>query len=108
MKQGDLVSAQESDSTLENEGVYRKMVHERWTGPSIAAVITRCLCYYVFLSGQRIRERRAPASHAKSYHIRLVELRHEFDDEYAYFAWESDLGLASPSTVASPLYNLED
>ena len=65
-KRGYLVLVHESDSTLGNEGVHRKLVHEKWTGPwTVTAVITPGLCYQVVLNGRQIRERRAAASHPK-------------------------------------------
>ena len=43
-KRGDLVTVQEADSTLWLEGVHRKLVHEKWTGPwKISAIITPSL-----------------------------------------------------------------
>ena len=60
------------------------------------------------MSGRQIRERKAAASHLKPYHVKPTGLCHEFGDEYAHFAWKADLGLALPSTVASPLYALVD
>ena len=99
----------ESDSTLGNEGVHRKLVHEKWTGPwTVTAVITPGLCYQVVLNGRQIRERKTSASHLKPYHVRPVGIRHDFGDEYSHFAWEADLGQTLPSMVASPLYTLVD
>ena len=99
----------ESDSTLGNEGVHRKLVHEKWTGPwKVTASIASGLCYQVVMNGRQIRERRAAASHLKPYNVRPTGFCHEFGDEYAHFAWEADLGLAMPSTAASQLYTLGD
>ena len=40
-KKGDLVMVQEADSTLWLEGVHRKLVHKKWTGPwKISALVT--------------------------------------------------------------------
>ena len=57
---------------------------------------------------RRERVRRAAASHIKPYYLRPPSLRPDFGDEYAHFAWGSDLGLAVDSTLASPLYTLVD
>ena len=41
VKKGDLVMAQEADSTLLHEGIHRQLVHEEWTGPwKVSAVVT--------------------------------------------------------------------
>ena len=109
MKEGDLVLVKEADSALRNDRVHTKLIHDRWTGPwTVTAVITPELCYRVTLQGRRERVRRAAASHIKPYHLRPPSLRHEFDDEYAHFAWGPDLGLVADSTLASPLYTLVD
>ena len=71
-------------------------------------MITPGLCFRVTLQGRRARVRRAAASHIKLYHLRPPSLRHDFGDEYAHFAWGSDLGLVAASTLASPLYTLVD
>ena len=108
-KEGDLVMIQESDATISKEGVHLKLVHEKWTGPwKVVSTVTPGLCYRVVLKGRQIRERRASAAHMKPFYVRPANLRHDFEDEYAHFAWGADLGLAEPSTVASPMYTLLD
>ena len=86
-----------------------KLTHDRWTGPwTVTAVITPGLCYRVTLQQRRERVRRAAASHIKPYHLRPPSLRHDFGDDDTHFAWGPDLGLATASTVTSPLYTLVD
>ena len=99
----------EADSTIRSDSIHQKLAPERWTGPwTVTAVITPGLCFRVVLNGRQERVRRAAASHIKPYHIRPPQLRHDFGDEYAHFAWGPDLGLATDSTIASPLYTLID
>ena len=50
---------------------------------------------------------RSSFSH-EAHHRRPPSLLHDFDDEYAYFASGLDLGLATASTLASPIYTLVD
>ena len=79
---------QESDATLSKEGVHPKLVHEKWTGPwKVASIVTPGLCYRVVLNGRQIREHRASAAHMKPFYVRSANLRHNFEDEYAHFAW---------------------
>lgn len=33
-------------------------------------------------------------------------MRHDLGDEFVHLAWEADLGLSKPSTVASPMYEV--
>jgi len=40
----------------------------------------------------------------KVFHLRPVDLRYDFGDEFAHLPLEADLRLAKPSTVASPIY----
>ena len=107
VKRDDLVMMQEADSTLWHEGVYRKLVHQKWTW-KVSTIMTLGLCYHVVLNGRQVRERRAAASHIKPFYVRPSWLRHDFGDEYAHFAWDADLGLAASSTMAAPLYTLVD
>lgn len=108
-KEGDLVIVREFESTLDEEGVHRKLVHEKWNGPrTVTSVITPGFCCRVAPNGRRIRERRAAASHNKRYHVRPVEMRHELGDGHAHCTWGADLDLTEPSTVASPMYTLVD
>ena len=37
-----------------------------------------------------------------------LDVTYQVDDKAAHLAWEPDLGLAEPSTVASPVYILAD
>ena len=71
-------------------------------------MITPRLCYRVTLQERRERVRRAATFHIKLYHLRSPSMRHDFGDEYAYFAWGPDLGLGAALTLASPLYTLVD
>ena len=48
----------------------------------------------------------AAASHVKPYYTRPQSLRHEFGDEYAYFARGPYLGLAAASTIVSTMNTL--
>ena len=109
VKRGNLVLVKEADSALHNDCAHVKMTHDRWTGPwTVTAAITPGICYRVTLQGRRERVRRAAASHIKPYHLRPPSLRHDFDDEYAHFAWGPDLVFGAASTLASPLYTLVD
>ena len=109
VKRDDLVMVQEANSTLWHGRVHRKLVHVKWTGAwEFSAIITPGLCCHVVLNGRQVRETRAAASHIKPFHVRPSWLRHGFGDEYAHFAWDADLGLAAPSTMAPPLYTLVD
>lgn len=36
--------------------------------------------------------------------MRPTDRRHDFGDEFAHFAWEIDLGISKPSTLAVPMY----
>ena len=109
MKQGDSILVKEADSSLHNDCAHVKLTHDRWTGQwTVTAVITPGLCYRGTLRGRRERVRCAAASHIKPYHLRPPQLRHDFGDEYAQFAWGPDLGLAAASTLASPIYTLVD
>ena len=109
VKQGDLVLVKEAGSELHNDFVHVKLIHNRWTRPwTDTAVITPGLCYRVTLQGRRERVWRAAASHIKPYRLRPPSLRHDFGDEYAHFAWGPYLGLATASTLSSPIYNLVD
>ena len=109
MNQGGLVLVKEADSALHNDCVHVKLTHDRWTRSwTVTAVITPGLCHRVTLQGRRERVRRAAASHIKPCHLRPPSLRHNFGDEYAHFAWGSDLGSGAASTLASPLYILVD
>ena len=49
-----------------------------------------------------------PATNIKPFHERPVELRHAFEDEFARFVRELDIGHAEVSTAAAPLYTLYD
>ena len=71
-------------------------------------MITLRLCYRATLKGRRERVRCVTASHIMPYHLRPPSLRHDFRDEYAHFALDPDLGLATASTLASPIYTLMD
>ena len=109
MNQGGLVLVKEADSALHNDCVHVKLTQDRWTRSwTVTAVITPGLCHRVTLQGRRERVRRAAASHIKPCHLRPPSLRHNFGDEYAHFAWGSDLGSGAASTLASPLYTLVD
>ena len=95
---------QEADSTLWHEGVHRKLVHEKWAGPwKVSAVITPGLCYHVVLNGSQVRERWAAAFYIKPFHFRPPGLRHDFGNQYAHFAWDADLGLATPFHSGTPV-----
>ena len=49
-KMGDLVMVQEADLTLWHEGVHRKLVHGKLTGPwRVSTIITPGSCYHVVL-----------------------------------------------------------
>ena len=103
-RKGDLVMVQEADSTLWHEGVHRKLVHEKWAGPwKVSAVITPGLCYHVVLNGSQVRERWAAAFYIKPFHFRPPGLRHDFGNQYAHFAWDADLGLATPFHSGTPV-----
>ena len=97
----------ETDPALHNDYVHVELTHERWTGPwTVTAVITPGLCHRVTLQWRRERARRAAASYIKPHHLRPPVVRHDFGDEYAHFAWGSDLELGAASALASPLYTL--
>ena len=109
VQQGDLVLVKEADSALHNDCFHMKLNRDRWTGPrAVKAVITPGLCYRVTRQEKREIVRRAAASHIKPYHLRPSSRRHDFGDEYAYFAWGPHLGLAGASTLTSPIYTLVD
>ena len=62
----------------------------------------------VNLDGRRIRRRTVSVANVKPFYLRPVDLRHEFEDEFAHAAWGPDLGLAEASTATSPVYTLFD
>ena len=109
VKIGDNVMVKEAASTLSREGIHSKLTHECWTGPwQVVRIIHPGLSYVVHLNGRSIRKRMVSAADIKPFHERPVELRHEFEDEFAHLAWGPDIGLAEVSTVAAPLYTLTD
>lgn len=74
----------------------------------VSAEITPSLCYHVVLNGRQVMERRAAAPNIKPFHVSPPGLRHDFGNEYAHFAWDADLELASLPTQAPTLYPLMD
>lgn len=59
------------------------------------------LSYEITMKGRKIK-RGASAANIKLFHLRPAELRHDFGDEFAYLAWEADLGLASRQPQPRP------
>ena len=106
---GDFVLVREMESTIYREGVSRKIQHERWTGPWTVEEIGQIgLILKVVMQGRKVRARTVSTADVKLFHVRPPDLRHPMADEFAQFAWTSDLGLKSPSTVANPFYTLVD
>ena len=86
------------------EGTHHKIAHEHSTGPwEVTEVVLPGLSYIVTINGRGIRRRRASAVNTKLFHLRPGDLRHDFENEFAYLEWGVDFGLAETSTVASPM-----
>lgn len=51
-------------------------------------------------------QRIAAASHINHFHVSPPEQRHDFGNEYAQFAWDTDQWLAAPPIAAYSLYTL--
>lgn len=60
----------------------------------------------VKLNGCLSRQRTVATTDFKPFHSRSPEIRHPFEDEFGQFVWSPDLGLATDSVVAAPLYTL--
>ena len=86
-KVGDNVLEKEAASTLSREGVHSKLAHEHWTGPWQIVRVDPGLSYAVHLNGRSIRKRMVSAADIKPFHEYPVELRHAFEDEFAYLAF---------------------
>ena len=99
----------EADSSLTRQGVHPKLSHDHSTAPWRVVGIPRPgASLVVNLDGRRIRRRTVSVANVKPFYLRPVDLRHEFEDEFAHAAWGADLGLAEASTAASPVYTLLD
>ena len=72
----------------------------------MTAVITPGLCYRVTVQERREKLRQAAASCIKRYHLKPPSLRCDVCDEFAHFARDTELGLATASTLVSPIYTL--
>ena len=104
---GDLVLVREADSTTYREGLGKKLLHEKWTGPwRVDEVVQRGLSVVVVMQGRKIRKRTVSTAWLKPFHVRPLHLRHTIADEFAQYAWKVDFGLTAPSTVAHPFYTL--
>lgn len=66
------------------------------------------LSFTVGPNGLRIRQWTVAASNIKPFHSRSPELRHTFEDEFAYLVWSSDFGLNEDLGEKTPLYTLTD
>ena len=101
---GDKVLVKEAESVMAREGIHHKLAHEHWTGPWEATeVVLPGLSYIVTMNGRGIHRRQPSASNIMMFHMRLDDLRHDFENDFAHLAWVVDFGLAEPSIVASPM-----
>ena len=108
-KVGDLVMVKEADSSLARQGVHPKLSHDHWTAPwEVVGIPRPGSSLVVNLTGRSIRRRTVSVANVKPFYLRPVDLRHEFEHEFAHAAWGPDLGLADASTAASPVYTLFD
>ena len=108
-KIGMQLLVKEADNKLYGEGVGMSLVHDQWTGPwTVTGIPTPKISLEVTMQGRKIRRRVVSASCVKAFHVRPVDLRHKFEDEFAILAWRADLGLNGVSTAAAPLYTLFD
>ena len=105
----DLVMVKEADSSSARQGMHLKLSHDHWTAPwKVVSILRPGSSLVVNLNGRSIRGRAVSVANVKPFYLRPVDLRHEFEDEFAHAAWGADLGLAEASTAASPVYTLLD
>ncbi|CAB1106551.1 unnamed protein product [Ectocarpus sp. CCAP 1310/34] len=108
-KEGDKVLVRESASTLHRDGTHPKLAHDHFTGPWVViTVVCAGLSFTVRLNERHVRQRTVAASDMKPFYSRPLDVRLAFEDEFAHYVWEPDLGLVEDSVVAAPLYTLFD
>ena len=99
-KVGDPVLVEEEDSVLARKWVHPGLVAEHWKRPwEVKKVLIPELSANVVMGGRRLRHRRECAVNMTMFHMWLVDLPHDFGDEFANLAWRADQELAQPSTV---------